>query len=100
MLAELRDGVRSGSRVLVEVLAQEAAVAGAFRGVGGVREVETTMVDGWCRAIVTPDRSQDVRPGLGRAMAGAGWAIREMRYEQAGLEQFFIQITAEQDQAA
>lgn len=100
LLTELRDSVRAGSRVVVELTAAPAAVCGAFKKLPGVRDVETETVDGWCRAIVTPDRSVDVRAALGRAVAAAGWPIREMRYEQASLEQFFIQITAEQDQAA
>jgi len=100
LLSELRNHVRSGSRIIVEVTAPPAAVTGAFKKLPGVRDVETETVDGWCRAVVSPDRSQDVRPALAHAVTVAGWPLREIRYEQASLERFFIQITAEQDQAA
>jgi ABC-2 type transport system ATP-binding protein len=93
---ELRRNVTSGAKVLVEVRAAPDAVVKAFRAVADVGQVETTMNDGWCRAVVTPRRQIEIRDGLAQALAASGWAVREMRHETASLEQFFVQITAAQ----
>ncbi len=96
---ELRSAVASDARILVEVKADAAKVSQAFGGVDGVKEVETSMRDGWCRAVVTPKDGCDTREALGGAALSSGWLIREMRHESASLEQYFIQITARQSQA-
>ena len=57
------------------------------------------MHDGWCRAVAAPRDSQDVREQLGQLLLTNGWPVREMRHEGGSLEQFFIQIPAEQEQA-
>jgi len=95
---ELRQSVSSGSDVLVEVQADPDATAKAFKQINGVQQVQTSMTDGWCRVIITPNPGCDVRPALGSEIISNRWPIREMRHETASLEQFFIQITAQQDQ--
>ena len=49
---------------------------------------------------MTPKGKADVREPIGRALMARGFAIREMRYESATLEEFFVQITAQQDRGA
>ena len=56
--------------------------------------------DGWCRAVVAPRESGDVREQLGQLLLTNGWPVREMRRDTGSLEEFFIQITAEQEQGA
>jgi len=97
--AELRQHVTSGARIRVEVRANPESVEKSFRGVTGVNNVETTMNDDWCQALVSPNEGNDVRGELGEAALKNGWPIREIRYESASLEQFFVQITADQDTA-
>ena len=96
---ELRQSVASGSRILVEVKAEANAVSNALVLVDHVQEVDTSMHEGWCRAIITPSDGCDVRESLGGTIQSKGWPIREMRHESASLEQFFVQITAKQNQA-
>lgn len=96
---ELRKSVTSGARVLVEVKADAAGVATAIRQIDGVRDVETSMHEGWTRAIITTRAGKDIRESLGSLAVARGWTLREMRYETATLEQFFIHITATQSQA-
>ena len=94
---ELRRRVSSGSRVLLEVRAGADAVRGGLAGVPGVGGVEVTSEGGWSRAVVSGAGGGDVRGALGEVVASEGWVVREMRYETASLEEFFIQITAQQD---
>jgi len=93
---ELRRSVTTGSRILMEVKADAQAVSNALEGVEGVSRIETTMHDGWCRAVITPKDAQDTREALGAAALSNQWPIREMRHESASLEQFFVQVTAHQ----
>lgn len=97
---ELRQSVATGQRMLIEVEADANAVANAIRQAASVGNVETSTHEGWCRAIVTPTHNQDLREPLGRLILSHGWPIREMRLDVASLEQFFVQITAKQDQAS
>ena len=97
--AELRDSVGAGSRVIVEVKADAQAVRAAFGQLDAVTQVEISSDGPWCRAMVSAKPQQDVRAALGQVAADRGWPVREMRREHAGLEPFFVRITAEQDQA-
>jgi len=94
--AELRQQVTSASRVLLEVKAAASNVEKTLRQLPQVLTVDTTTQDGWCRAAVTSRPGADVREAIGQAVTTQGWPLREMRYETAGLEQFFVQITAAQ----
>lgn len=97
---ELRQQVTAGAKVLIEVKAAEADVKAKLDSLGDVTQVQTRMAsEGWCVTTVTPSDQKDIRHELGSAILAAGWVIREMRYETATLEQFFIQITARQSQA-
>ena len=96
---ELRRTVQEGARVVVEAKANPESIRLAFSGVEGVGQVETSTQDGWTRAVVNQAPGKDVREGLGQVLATNGWQVREMRHETASLEQFFIQITAQQNQA-
>ncbi len=98
---ELRRSVATGSSILVEVKAKPETVSDVLGQIEGVRRVEASAHDGWCRVLVTPgDSGRDLRVALGQAVVSHQWPIREMRYESASLEQFFVQITAQQDQSS
>ncbi len=97
---ELRSSVSAGSRILIEVNAQPQDVSKALGQVSGVKQVETATNDGWCRATVTPKDNADPREAIGQTALHHGWTVREMRYETASLEQFFVQVTAQQGRAA
>jgi ABC-2 type transport system ATP-binding protein len=95
---ELRQNVASRGRVLVEVKADTAAVAGVLRQIDGVNDVATRCTDGWCHAAITPADGRDVREALAYALHKNHWVVRELRHEGASLEQFFVHITDEQPQ--
>ena len=113
--AELRQRVGQGASVLVQVKASSESVNKVFSGVQGVESVQVEAQGDWTKAIIKPTppgSSQDstsassalgvddgdLRERLGQAIVTNAWAIREMRNETASLEQFFIQITADQSQ--
>ena len=97
---ELRRHVARGGALVVEAKADAAALSTALRGVPKVQEVQVAQRDGWSRATVTTEGGADAREPLAAAVAAKGWPLREVRYESASLEEYFVQITAEQDRAA
>jgi ABC-2 type transport system ATP-binding protein len=95
---DLRQRVGLGASVLVQVKAASESVKKAFSGVHGVEAVEVEQQGDWTKAVVQPTPGTELREQLGQTILTNGWAIREMRNETASLEQFFIQITADQSQ--
>jgi len=93
---ELRDNVGDGSRVVVDVKASRESIARACQAIEGVTAVEANDRDGWTQVHVSQAPGCDVREALGESISKNGWTIREMRHETASLEQFFIEITAQQ----
>jgi hypothetical protein len=51
-------------------------------------------------AAVEPKPSHDIREEVARTVIGNGWPLREIRLEHATLEEFFVQVTANQAVAA
>jgi len=98
--AELRKAVSTGSSIIVELKADPQAAKRAFEGVAGVSEVTAQPTGDWCRATVVANDGSDLREALGAAIQRSGWQVREMRFETASLEQFFIEITAQQARGA
>ncbi len=99
-LDALRRRFASGGRIILDVKADPAAVQRVCRAVDGVRDVRTSARDGWCQATVQPVDERDLRESLGGAIAANGWVARELRFETAGLEDFFARITAEHELAS
>ncbi len=99
-IQQLRQKVATGSRVVLEVKADPVKLHQVLHQLPGVGTVEVTQSEGWCRALVASKDQGDLREALGQAVADNQWTMREIRFETASLEQFFIQITAAQSQAA
>jgi len=95
--AALRKSVGTQGAVVLEIKAAAEAVSTALSQVNGVKNVQVqTQSEGWTHAVVTANAGEDLREPLGKAVASNQWTLREMRHEAATLEQFFIQITAQQ----
>lgn len=94
--AELRRGASTGSRVLAEVKATPEEVVEVLGSVHDVAGVETAAVDGWCQAVVSAREGRDIRETVCAALTARRWPVREIRHETATLEQFFVQMTAQQ----
>ncbi|MBV8780120.1 MAG: hypothetical protein JO353_01875 [Phycisphaerae bacterium] len=93
---ELRSSRRMRARVLVECRGPINDVKTTLERVSGVGEVETRTEDGVVIAAVRPREGYDVREEVSRTVIQQGWPLREIRLEAATLEEFFVQVTANQ----
>jgi len=95
---ELRRRVVGPSRVLAEVRGEEGSkLVEAVQELPGVREVTRERAGNWTRLRIQGDADADLRSDVAKLVAERGWALRELRREVASLEDFFIQITYEQN---
>jgi ABC-2 type transport system ATP-binding protein len=94
---ELRSSRRMQARVLVECRGPAKEVENALSRVSGVAGVEILNNDSnHLTAAVRPSDGRDVREEVARTIIQAGWPLREIRLEHATLEEFFVQVTANQ----
>ena len=103
---ELRTSRRMSARVLVECKGPPKEVEGALSRVSGVSKVEVLNGDGhsadnkhFTTFALRPREAQDVREEVACTIIRNGWPLREIRLEHATLEEFFVQVTAQQAQA-
>jgi ABC-2 type transport system ATP-binding protein len=98
---ELRASRRMQARVLVECRGPAKEVEQALSRVSGVGNVEIVHSNGqtdgkYITAAIRPKESYDVREEVARTVIQHGWPLREIRLEHATLEEFFVQVTANQ----
>jgi ABC-2 type transport system ATP-binding protein len=97
---ELRASRRLTARVLVECRGPKAEIESTLARVSGVSKVEILNgmpTDG--QTVVAALRAKDgydIREEVARTVIQKGWPLREIRLEAATLEEFFVQVTAEQ----
>jgi ABC-2 type transport system ATP-binding protein len=100
---ELRASRRMQARVLVECRGPAKEIESALSRVSGVARVETVNGASAEKNFVTfalrPRDGQDVREEVASTVTRNGWPLREIRLEHATLEEFFVQVTAQQAQA-
>ena len=101
---ELRASRRLQARVLVECKGPAKDVETALARVSGVANVEILNGDGgadkhYVTAALRPKEAYDVREEVARTVLQHGWPLREIRLEHATLEEFFVQVTANQAMA-
>jgi ABC-2 type transport system ATP-binding protein len=101
---ELRSSRKMQARVLVECRGPSEQVKNTLSHVSGVARVEMldgeNGSDGYVIAAVQPVESRDVREEVAGTIIRNGWPLREIRLERATLEEFFVQVTANQAMAA
>jgi ABC-2 type transport system ATP-binding protein len=95
---ELRASRRLTSRVLIECRGPAKEVEMALARVSGVSRVEMldSNGDSTCVAALRAKEGCDVREEAARTVIQKGWPLREVRLEHATLEEFFVQVTANQ----
>ncbi len=101
---ELRSSRRMQARVLVECRGPSKDVENALARVSGVHKVEMLNGDAggnkdYVTAALRPKDGYDVREEAARTIIQHGWPLREVRLEHATLEEFFVQVTANQAMA-
>jgi ABC-2 type transport system ATP-binding protein len=93
---ELRERIAGASRLIAEIRGPQEAVQSAIGQVDGVRKVECHLENGWNRLAIVTAQGKDPREEIARLVAKKDWSLREIRREVGSLEEFFVQITAEQ----
>ena len=96
---ELRSSRRASARVLVECKGPAQEVQSSLAGLRGVGDVE--ILNGvsdkqYITAALRQKDGYDVREEAVRTVVQKGWPLREVRLEHATLEEFFVQVTANQ----
>lgn len=95
---ELRRQVLGPSRLFAEMRGAPAAeLVEAVQSVRAIRSVETDEDETWTRLTIQADAAEDPRADLFRLVREKGWELRELRREVGSLEDFFVQITYEQN---
>lgn len=98
---ELRRQVATGGGLIVEAKTDPTTLQQTLAAVAGVAEVQVEAAgDGVARARVTTKDKADLREAIGQACLRQNVALLELRHETASLEEFFVQITAQQAQRA
>ncbi len=98
---ELRKQVVSPSTIIAEMSgADAAAMVKALEQLPGVRKVSADEVDGWTRLDIQGHAGEDPRVDIQRVAGERGWKLRELRRKVGSLEDFFVQITFQQNLAA
>ncbi len=95
----LREKLTTASRLIAEIRGPKDDVRNGVANLAGVTNVDLSLRDGWNRLMIDADAKRDVREDVFAMTKEKGWALREMRREVASLEDFFVQITAQQQAA-
>ena len=93
---ELKDRIRGGSRLMAEISGPDDDVKKALSGVKGVKSVHSESDNGWLRLTIDTNSKSDPREDIFKLVKDKGWSLREIRLEVGSLEEFFVQITAQQ----
>jgi gliding motility-associated transport system ATP-binding protein len=97
---ELRASRRMTARVLVECRGPEQQILAALSQMPGVSQAEIlsgqAAPDGIVTAALRAREGRDIREEVARAVQQNGWPLRDLRLEHATLEEFFVQVTAQQ----
>jgi ABC-2 type transport system ATP-binding protein len=88
----------SQAKVIAELRGPQQEIEQGVRGLGGVQDVELSANDGWVKVSVQPEPDTDVREDIFNLTTSKGWPMRELRREGATLEDFFVKVTAGQQQ--
>jgi ABC-2 type transport system ATP-binding protein len=92
--------LHAGGLIQVEVRGPGSEVQAKLRGVDGVEAVDAKMIeDGYVRVSVTPNAGADPRERIYQTVADNGWVLRELVRTKTTLEDIFVQITHDEDEA-
>jgi ABC-2 type transport system ATP-binding protein len=98
---DLRQKVLGPSHMVAELKGAEPAdMVAAVKGIEGVRGVADSRAGGWTRLTVECDGRADRRTELFRLVSDKGWQLRELRHSVGSLEDFFVQVTYQQNMQA
>jgi ABC-2 type transport system ATP-binding protein len=92
--------LHAGGLIQVEVRGPGSEVQAKLRVVEGVESIAARLLeDGCVRVTVTPKAGEDPREKIYQTVSSNGWALRELTRTRTTLEDIFVQITHEEDEA-
>ncbi len=92
--------LRAGGEIQVEVHGPLDAVRARIRDLPEVESLSAKgLNDGYVRLLVQPKGETDPREQIFRAVTAGGWTLRELSRARTTLEDIFVQITREEDEA-
>jgi ABC-2 type transport system ATP-binding protein len=92
--------LHAGGLIQVEVRGPGSEVQAKLRAVEGVESITAKLIeDGCVRVAVTPKPGDAPREEIYQAVAANGWTLRELTRTRTTLEDIFVQITREEDEA-
>jgi ABC-2 type transport system ATP-binding protein len=92
--------LNAGGLINVEVRGPGSEVQAKMRVVEGVDSIECRMgEDNIVRVTAQPKPGADPREAIYRLIAANGWALRELSRSRTTLEDIFVQVTREEDEA-
>jgi ABC-2 type transport system ATP-binding protein len=92
--------LNAGGVIQVEVRGPGSEVQARLRAVEDVESVEAKQLeDGFVQVNLTPKPGTDPREKVYQAVASSRWTLRELTRSRTTLEDIFVQITREEDEA-
>ena len=97
--AELRKAMSAGRRISLLVRGSERKLTSVLKRVGGLREESRTRT-GKNQVLVWLAGKEDKREALSKACVEAGLGLLELKGDQDGLEDLFVQLLQPDEGAA
>jgi ABC-2 type transport system ATP-binding protein len=92
--------LQGGGAVNVEVRAPVNELSVKLRALEVIEKLEVKEdEDGWVRATAQARAGTDPREAIFKLAAGNGWTLRELSRTRTTLEDIFVQVTREEDEA-
>ncbi|MEI6084772.1 MAG: ABC transporter ATP-binding protein [Verrucomicrobiota bacterium] len=92
--------LHAGGLINVEVRGPGTDVQAAMRKVEGVESFECRVgEDGFVTVSVNPVAGADPREAIYKLVAASGWTLRELSRKRTSLEDIFVQVMREEDEA-
>lgn len=92
--------LNAGGLIHVEVRGPVAEVQAKLKDVAGVAGVETGEgTDGYVEATVEPKTGADPREDIFKVVTASGWTLRELARKRTSLEDIFVQVMRDEDEA-
>ncbi|GHU73851.1 ABC transporter ATP-binding protein [Clostridia bacterium] len=100
-LSQLTSGISDTFKMTIRVAGQEKEIQRTLRGVEGARHVDSLGVkeEGAFDFIVETDRAMDIRKPLFNTLAKAGLPILMLRPADKTLEDIFLELTSDSEEA-
>ena len=96
----LTKALNAGGLIQVEVRGPGSEVQAKLRAVENVESIEAKLLDdGFVQVILTPKPGTDPREKVFQTVVSNGWTLRELTRSRTTLEDIFVQITREEDEA-